>query len=178
MMRLISPVIIAQNILSQLIHSSEEMELQILLIRWASGELSRDYYFKLQEELLESIPKGKKYEWEKLKKENFEIYRHELAHKEVLASYGIQSSLYKISDMCFYTEDVDFKEVAISKGYTAERVRKIQTEMVFAPFKTENLLTSYLHTPDIIQYETLIGTIKKIHLTDFTRAFSKYNWRK
>lgn len=169
--------VIAQNTLIRLLNSPLENEIQILLIRWANGELSRDNYFVLQEELLEVIPKGEEYDWGKLKKENLSIYSHELAHKQVLDDYGIQSKLYKVSDICYYTEDINLKEIAISRGYSAEEVRKIQAEMIFAPFKKEKILTSYLHTPDIIQYETLIGTIKKIHISDFTNAFSKYEWK-
>ena len=171
-----SPVLsIAQQTIALLLDDSYLMEQQELFLKWSRGDFSRDHYFQLQEELGAKISKGVLFDWEQLKKDNPEIYKHEKAHKKVLDNYGVKSQLYKVSEDCYYVEDIDLKDIAIEREYSREKVRSIQKEMVSAPFTQDSLLT-VLHVPDILQIEILNGTIRKIHLDDIVNAFSKYKW--
>ena len=149
-----------------------------LFIKLAEEKLSFDQYFEQMKTLESNLNmRGSRISWETLKKENYEKYKHELAHYKVWEKYGVTAYLYqsKENKNTYYVLDENFREIAVRRGFGIREVKEIQKEAAFAPFKNskEVKFSDFL---DILQYEILEGNLKKITHNDIYNSFIKYSW--
>lgn len=143
--------------------------------RMAEGTISLDEVLVSQREVENSSPQGVEHEWDKLKKENPLLYDHEYKHYLARKKYGVDGRLYKIDDRNYYVFDKNYDEIIRKKSWTVEELRKIDMEILIAPHKDEEFLTSD-RSLDILSYEVLNGTIKDLTLEGIEKGMKRYKW--
>lgn len=150
----------------------KQIELSILFIQ--KKITVEDLYIQHQK-LENKLPKGIEIDWDTLKKENLEVYIHELAHAQVNKKYGFDPHVYKLSEQTYYVLCPDFVKTFKEKKYSLEDFINIEKESYIAPHlgKTEVTTADKL---DILSFEIYSGTVTRIKFHTILNSFKKYNW--
>lgn len=140
-----------------------------------STNLTLKNYFSSQSKIDSVQRKGaNKFEWENLRINEPNAYKHELAHKQIYDKYGIKSQLYK-KNIAYFVMDTNFPEVADNKDYDKNKVIEILKEMHIDPYKKIGPRGNNIeYLTDIVFYETLTNRIKGASKKELKAILKEY----